>query len=727
MAISSASRFLADKALSPKSRNAVLQQLASVASLLTAEQLDDFIERLGEALLKLSEQSVRPVEASLSLNAYNYLRLQRQELEQAISDCLAKYLSNEIRLLEAGEAATGVENDADLSLVTFEEMENKVLLGNIAQAIDRDIAESLSALNFRIGTLLGREDMTSAENPFRPQIFIQAIYQGWCKIDPAAESHRVVLRLLGPELFLPLESVFQQLNALLIERGILPDLTEAYRLKRVQNRIGLPPVRSDKYKDARFNKLRDWLLSAGKKKTGSQNADDDLNVPDLFALGGEGEGWNNNTISVKVGPRLFSYLNTVQQQIDRYEASAGTGQDANQASTLRQVKEQAPPGALTNIDENTIELLAKMFDYVFKDETLPPELKRLIGQLQIPLLKAALIDKKFFIKNDHPARLLIDTLVNSGMAWEAGKAHDDPLYKMVEQIVARVQKDFDQQMGLFADVVSNLDSYLEAEEKVAQSELAEPIAKALREEKTQRARQAAESDIAARIETGEVATFVEVFLETQWTRILTLAHSAKEQKPDVLEKALKTMDDLIWSVKPKNSPEQRKELISRLPSILSMLNAWLNAIKWNEPERVEFFSNLAERHAMIVRLQPELSSRHHIEIAVNIAEKASHRRMRIRSTEKPENPADQFALMVESLAQGNWLEFTPNNGVKTRYRLAWVSPRRSRFVFASRAGQEPCTFTAQELAHSLRQGKAVVIEMESMVDRALSAALDAAE
>ena len=34
-----------------------------------------------------------------------------------------------------------------------------------------------------------------------------------------------------------------------------------------------------------------------------------------------------------------------------------------------------------------------------------------------------------------------------------------------------------------------------------------------------------------------------------------------------------------------------------LPALLSMLNAWLNAIKWDEPERVLFFSHLIERHA----------------------------------------------------------------------------------------------------------------------------------
>jgi hypothetical protein len=361
------------------------------------------------------------------------------------------------------------------------------------------------------------------------------------------------------------------------------------------------------------------------------------------------------------------------------------------------------------------------------EQNIPQEMKKLIGQLQIPLLKAALNDKKFFIKDDHPARRLIDTLANSSMTWDQSKGRDDPLYKMIEQIVARVQKEFDQQMGLFTDAISNMEAFLAEEEKSSQGVLAGPISAALRQEKIDQAEQAAERDIALRIETGEVAGFVETFLETQWSRILTLAHSVSEHKPEVLAQALAVMDDLIWSIKPKTSPEQRKELITKLPSILSMVNAWLNAVKWDDPERVVFFSNLAERHAAIVRIQAELSPRHQVEIAVNIAEKASQYRMNKRFNPASGKRQDQFAEMIGSLEQGDWVNFVRNNGTAAKFRLTWISPKRSRFIFTDRQGNDPFSFTAEELAQTLRDQKASIVSNESVVDRALSAALEDTE
>lgn len=723
MATISGKRSSTHQATSKSNRAAILQNLVSIASVLTSERLEDFTSHLSDALLKLSEQTVRPNEATHSFNAFNHLRINISVFHRAVSGRLAELLSEEARLLETGDKSVLQETDPDLSLVTFEEMENRVLLGNISQSLERDISEVLAALSLRIGWLFECDEMVNAENPFRPQVFVQAVYDGWCTIDPVIESQRVVLRLLGSELFLPLEPILRELNEALVERSILPDLTEAYRQKKAQNKMGLPPPKVAKRDESRYNKVRDWLLSSKKGKE-SSGSDGDLNIPDLFTPGAAGESWNSNTISVKVGPRLFGYLTKLQQQLDQLEAGAPPVDAPHSAATLRKVKDHVPPGTLTQIDENTIELLAKIFDYVFLEQNIPAEMKKLIGQLQIPLLKAALTDKKFFIKDDHPARRLIDTLANYSMTWDQDKGRDDPLYKMIEQIIARVQKEFDQQMGLFTDAVANLEAFLAEEEKSSESVLAAPIAAALRQEKMDQAGQAAERDVALRIETGEVAGFVETFLETQWSRILTLAHSVKEHKPEVLTQALAVMDDLIWSVKPKVSPEQRKELITKLPSILSMVNAWLNAVKWDEPERVVFFSNLAERHAAIVRIQSELSPRHQVETAVNVAQKASEYRMSKRFGPERDKRRDQFAQMVDTIEQGDWANFVRNNGTTAKFRLTWISPQRSRFIFTNRQGHDPFAFSAEELAQTLRDQKASLIPTDSVVDRALSAALD---
>jgi hypothetical protein len=323
--------------------------------------------------------------------------------------------------------------------------------------------------------------------------------------------------------------------------------------------------------------------------------------------------------TVTIDRQFFDYLTGMQKQIQQNQLV-----QPEDRSHLRRLTQEASAGELTHIDQNTIELLARIFDYVFSDDSIPEEIKSLIGQLQIPTLKVALLDKDFF-KENHPARVLIDTLAKSSVLLGNDATSEDPLYQMIEGIVDRVQQDFDQQIELFSDVVADLEAFLKSEEAQTEQAISEPVEQALKQEKMRLAREFAENDVAIRTDTGEVAGFVEEFLRKQWIRILTIAHNVKEEKPNALENALRTMDDLIWSLKPKNTSEERKELVSKLPAMLTLLNAWLNAIKWDEPDRVLFFSKLAERHAAIARAPLELSPRRQLEIAVNIAQRASEK------------------------------------------------------------------------------------------------------
>jgi hypothetical protein len=283
--------------------------------------------------------------------------------------------------------------------------------------------------------------------------------------------------------------------------------------------------------------------------------------------------------------------------------------------------------------------------------------------------------------------------------------------------------EFEEEIDLFSDVVADLENFLNEEEQRAQQAITQPMQAALSQEKMDMARKLAEHDVAIRVDTGEVPGFLEEFLYEQWTRILTLAHSVKEEKPHALENALKTMDDLIWSLRPKNSPESRKELLSKLPAMLSLLHAWLNAIRWDEPERVIFFSKLAERHASIARAPLELSPRRQLEIAVNIAQRASNRRLERFSHDPLDDLPELSRTQLDALEAGTWLLFHQEEGMSLRYKLAWVSPKRSSFIFTNRQGKENFSISADELAEKLAIGSISALHTQALTERALIHAL----
>lgn len=694
-----------------------MRSLATLASSQAAAQLEAFVARLSDALLKLATQTVRSDDADLGRSALQHLERNTVTFHRLVSSCLTELLSQELASI-GNQHESRLEREAmDLSLVTFEAMEHKVLIDNLAQALDAANADTLSSLNIRMAHLLQREEISTAQNPFRPAVFLKAVSDAWSKFDLNGASHLLVVRQMRPELFLQLEPVLQALNDALIAHGILPNLADVYRLKKT----GSKPQRAANVERRNlplYSKLRNWLsLPAGIGEAAGGTSGS-------IGPGGTGPaGPAGLDGGAAVHPGLVQYLTGLQQQISQIQKDVARSVEVSTA-VLRQIAAQAPPGTLMQSDANAIELLARTFDHLFAEQHIPTAIKKLLAQVQIPLLKAALTDKDFFFSEDHPARRFLDAVARSSVAFDHHKGSEDPLYKMIEHIVDRVQHEYDQQIELFDDVVNELESFLVNEAQASGDALSQAIAEAERQEKISRAKELADKDVAMRTETGEVPGFVETFLETQWTRVLGLAHSVRDTKPDALQSALKTMDDLIWSMKPKTSPEERKELVSKLPALLSMVNAWLNVVKWDGPERVTFFSTLAQRHATIVRTAVELSPRHQLEISMTVLQRVSERRLNQRAMPQPEKIIDKYVYMVDGLETGTWIEFLNSSGVLVKFKLAWVSQQRKRFVFADRQGQQPFTLAFDEIAQLLRDQKAVITTAEAAVDRALAAALD---
>lgn len=396
---------------------------------------------------------------------------------------------------------------------------------------------------------------------------------------------------------------------------------------------------------------------------------------------------------------------------------------------LPQIKEQAPAGSLTRADEGTIDLLSAVFDTVFRDSSISPEIRDLIRFLQIPVLKAALVDKNFFFQEAHPARRMIDLL--SRMGWEQHKDPDDPLYKAMQRSVEKVSQDHQEEMTVFTEAVNELEASIKAEEAAAAAAMAEPIAKALKQEKMSVAAKSAKDAVALRIGTGEVVAIVEAFLENKWVSVLTIAYSVEEDRPGAVNNATQTMDDLIWSVRPKITQDDRRKLISKLPTLLSTLNKWLDVVKWQDADRLQFFAELAECHASIVRAPIEMSPERQVEIAMEVAQKDAERRMQLQAlqpvaevkAEEVPPPDDDATIEVDSLARGMWLEFDQPDGSKRKVKLAWISPLKTLYIFSTTGRQEAFSITGDAMAQQFRDGTVRLIRTEGVVAAALSMAM----
>ena len=184
-----------------------------------------------------------------------------------------------------------------------------------------------------------------------------------------------------------------------------------------------------------------------------------------------------------------------------------TPMTADGALDLPRLKASIPKGSLSRGDESTIDLLSRIFETVYVDENIPQETRELIQFLQVPVLKAALLDKNFFFQEAHPARRMIDLM--SRMGWEQRRGADDPLFQAMQRGVDRIGRDAGAEGGAFAEAVADLEASIEAEESAATADISAPIAAALKQEKVSAATKSARSAVALRVGSGDLVAVID--------------------------------------------------------------------------------------------------------------------------------------------------------------------------------------------------------------------------
>lgn len=369
------------------------------------------------------------------------------------------------------------------------------------------------------------------------------------------------------------------------------------------------------------------------------------------------------------------------------------------------------------VDSMVIELVARLFDFVFEDDNLPDAIKVLLSRLQIPVLKAAMLDTEFFERENHPARRLVNALANAGLGWEEHDGRDDPLFLLIERTVQRVLEEFGEDLSLFDRLADEVDAYIhhvEAESAlVAAPDLMPVRDEAIHEEERLLALRNARRAVEERLREARTLPFVAYFLRNAWAEYLgdlLIDHidddAEDEQVP--LRNALDTADDLIWSVEPKQMPDDRRKLLIKIPQLERQLRSGMSRVAMPESDAIEFMSTLDDRWAGAVIGEP-------IHVIEEVPEP------------EPEEEPDMPMQQVLDLRPGAILEMTKDDGARFCYKLGWISEGKSRFLLTNRLNSAPLIVTAEHLAGRLRSNKLRIIDRGPLMDRAMNSILTALE
>ena len=173
--------------------------------------------------------------------------------------------------------------------------------------------------------------------------------------------------------------------------------------------------------------------------------------------------------------------------------------------------------------------------------------------MQIPIIKAAMLESEFFIDDQHPARQLLDKITEAGVGVTE---HTDPVYIQIEQIVRKLLNDYDEDVVAFTVALDELkelteDIYAKARENEAKSQKTVKMA---------HAKEIVLKEIRKITLGKELPEGVRTLVLKVWPSMM-FNHFLKHGKAnDDWVELLMILQKIIESVQPVNTTDELKEL-----------------------------------------------------------------------------------------------------------------------------------------------------------------------
>lgn len=657
--------------------------------------------------------------------------------------------------LQQEEASETARCISSLSIVDDDQMEWDIALAGLGSRCAAAAGEALGEAEQRLDVLMSKEQQSAAEagGVLDTGILVEALKHAFEQSIPEIEFRRNLLIWLDPILALIVTEKAAALNEALKDHGIDPaPRVRSAGAKRAAAAAAAAIANGDVF--AAFQQLMQSPAVGGGSGGGGGGSGG--------SGGGGGGGFGGGGMPagmVAVPASVLESLNRLQS-LDVSAMQSGTALDSPPGTNvLRELRHHDSIRSLPPMEVATIDIVATLFDFIFDDASVPDSVKALVGRLQIPMLKVAMLDKAFFSNKDHPARALLNEISRASIAAGQEMGQTDPVYVKIKGVVNRVLNEFEKDQSVFVELLEEMRA-LVAEQEVRSEKLVEQSRQVAEQQEQSELAEIKAAEVFTRIlEEGlpeDVPSHIGDFLSRKYPLVLKLALQTGGIKGAAWSLATKTLSDLLWSLTPKATPEDRQRLVAMLPDLLRRVNAFFDKVGVTVDEKAPFMDALVQKHSIVikgVRRLSESKAKARAEAEVNAAAGSPElskspksgsivsqdlaptvvvtcvvqengvevESMTVAGRTSGSRPI--FSPEVDAIKRGDWVEFVADDGHVTRARLSWVSPQRGVMLFTNPQSSRAVSVSFEALALQLKRKQATILGAEPMVERAFNRAL----
>lgn len=743
----------------------LIKQCRGIAQKRLALLVGSLFDSVDDALFDLAEKAENNTIQTRYFDGMREVRKKRQLVERLFQEQVTREFAQfgpaPFRLNEEAMATS----KQSLALLEDKDLEESLAVQAMVGKANTRLANHLYAVEQRLAVLAGGNKVDETNNPLGPRALCQTFQSTLIELEVDLNVKLLILKLFDKHVMGGLDLLYEEINQQLVQAGVLPHLKHPMAAKRppsatpgsasadghatsqdyeghASNVYSAAAVAEAELQIELYNTVRSLLASRRAITPGAMSG----------YGGGSGQAFATND--------LVNALSILQNQAMTLPAPANLGQMLQMVPTV-QIKEELvgqlqrlgtgnEKHRVAEVDEDTIDLVGMLFEFILQDRNLPAEMQALLARLQIPYLKCAILDKELFAQKEHPARLLLDELAQAGLSWSEESDKDGRFYEKVKSVVEALLKDFSDDVQIFDRLLKDFRDFVGSSRKRAEVAELRAAEAARGRERLQGARKTAAREILTRIEGKKLPEVIRHILTRPWANVLVLTILRQGEGSHPWKTSLRVADELVWAAQPKTADAERARLRALMPELEKALRQGLAMVAYHDNDVRQLLADLGVFYE--IQLDPEAKLRempNPAEIAAAAAADGGPGPAAIadgtgggeenfvdelaRQPESSESDGDgdaeseiqdSYYDIARAIKVGTWVEFRHGDGRAERAKLSWISPISSKYLFVNRKGLKVADKTIWALAAELRHSRAMLLEDVPLFDRALDAIVE---
>lgn len=652
---------------------------------------------------------------------------------------LGRPLSVEYKLAEADLDRDGA---ARLSLLSYQDMEVRLAIRRMADAIAARWRTELMRVNRYVGLLAGGIKLSDDTLPFGPHHLGAGVFDAFEELTLAPAARLEIIRICEDELQSRLGVLYAGLEQRLMQ--VIQASERALLQPRSRRRIPSAGLITEGEADG--EQAPDWIArffaqwqppdAAGAAPAGNEHARavQEILPADLHAL-----LQRSRQLEQQAGPdarralsqrELLSVLSLLQSMPE--ESPAGP-RPARLKDRLKDdiratgAKLGIDPSRvrLDPVDEDMLDLVAMLFEVMLDECNLQGPVRQDMQQLLVPYAKVALLSPDLFLRENDPPRRLLNLLADAAESLVGDEAAEKALRAEFDRTVDAIQQDFAEHTEVFAGWLQSFGTAFASYKR--RVEIAERRATELHraQERREEARRFADGAAAARLQGRTLPPAISDFMTRYWSPYVGMTVLRGESGADDLAQALALADALLEELDLARVHDQARPWLEQLQPALTKLldNLGLSQADAQAARAAlrDALSGQASKDAAALSELPPLPRPPLIaqpEAPAPAAWEEPH-----ALAEVDEVTADYF----RQLPMGTWLDFVSRSGSVRAGKLSWISPISARLMFVDRSGSRMCVASPDELSAMAQLDRVRMHRHEDAFYSAMQGAIDQLE